>query len=928
MKADPPAEAPLRIVRFPMIGETILHYKILEKLGEGGMGEVFKAQDTKLDRFVALKFLPSQMTASEDDKARFIQEAKAASSMNHPNVCTIYSIEEYNNQLFIAMEFVDGKTLKDKKDPLSEKQILEIGIQVAEGLAAAHEKGIVHRDIKPENIMVRKDGIVQIMDFGLAKLREDSGVSRLTKAGTTMGTLGYMSPEQVQGLDVDHRTDIFSLGVVIYELLAGETPFKGVHETAIMYEIVNVDPPPISTVKEGIEPELDGIILECLEKDKDERCQSAKELARNLRKFKRGSSGSKSSRIFQARSFASKETETLKSEPKNIFAKSIKHISENKITAAVISLLAVAVIILGLLKIRQFPSSNFSEPVHFSFDIPGKSNQILNWEYVLQVSPDGKTIVYTDKSGSSSMIYARNLNKLASYPIRGTENGVDPVFENNNWISFTDFNTLRKVPLAGGVPDISGANVTNGLSWGTNGEIVLADTWPSGLTFQPGWNDKEQELTKIDPSKNEGTHMLPYVLPGDKAALFTIWSKDGTYDDSKIAVVNLKTKERKILNYNGVELHGTSPRFIQAPWGDYLLWSRSGNLYASTFDLSGLKVTGPETNILRGISVNASSGKAAYSVTDANNGTLVYMPGKLDTAKNYLVWVDKNGVEKNALTNSGPYLEPMISNNGKALVILTGPIYTIGTINFEKDEVKHLFMNGDNNMPQITPDGSSLVFVSNFEDGKYNVYLSRLDGIGGANKIVATEGGYPEISNLSPDGKYIIFNLGSIEGANKIWIKDITGNEQPHLLFKSNARTTSPTFSTDGKFIAYRSDEIDGKYKLFIRPFPITDKKIQVSIDDGLYPQWSVHGSEIYYRDDDKIMAAKIQTSPELKVISRRLVCKSIRVSTSHSQRDFTVAPDGRVLMLKSAVDLSKPVQVNVIVNWFSELKKKLTGHD
>ncbi len=365
------------------------------------------------------------------------------------------------------------------------------------------------------------------------------------------------------------------------------------------------------------------------------------------------------------------------------------------------------------------------------------------------------------------------------------------------------------------------------------------------------------------------------------------------------------------------------PGLLQTPWGDYLLWSRSGNLYASVFDLSGLKVTGPEIKILEGISVNASSGKAAYSVTEANNGTLVYMPGKLDTAKNNMVWVDKSGVEKKAITNSGPYLMPMISKNGKALVILSGPVYTIGMINFEKNEVKPLFTNGDNTMPQITPDGSSIVFVSNFEDGKYNVYLSRLDGIGGAKKIVATEGGYPEISNLSPNEKYILYSLG-----RDIWIKDITGNEQPHLLFKSDAKTISPTFSPEGNFIAYRSDEIDGKYKLFIRPFPITDTKVQVSMDDGVYAQWSVDGSEIYYRDDDKIMAAKIQTSPELKVVSRRLVCESIRVSTSYNQRDFTVAPDGRILMLKSPEDQSKPVQVNVIVNWFPELKKKLTGQD
>ena len=264
------------------------------------MGVVYKAQDIKLDRFVALKFLPAHLAASEEDKARFIQEAKSASALNHPNVCTIHDIEEHDGQLFIVMEFVDGKSLKEKKENLSEKQILDMGIQVAEGLAAAHEKGIVHRDIKPENIMIRKDGIVQIMDFGLAKLYTTGNLSRLTKAGTTMGTIGYMSPEQVQGLDVDHRTDLFSLGVVLYELFSGESPFKGVHETAIMYEIVNVDPAPIATVKEGIDPQLDDIILECLEKEKDDRCQSAKELAKDLRKIRK-STGNSSWRAFRSR---------------------------------------------------------------------------------------------------------------------------------------------------------------------------------------------------------------------------------------------------------------------------------------------------------------------------------------------------------------------------------------------------------------------------------------------------------------------------------------------------------------------------------------------------------------------------------------------------------------------------------------------------
>ncbi|MBI3765552.1 MAG: serine/threonine protein kinase [Ignavibacteriales bacterium] len=246
-----------------MIGTVISHYKIIEKLGEGGMGVVYKAEDTKLDRLVALKFLPHHLTANDAEKARFLQEAKAAAALNHPNVCSVIEIDEHDSQMFIVMEFVDGQTLREKKGQVSFKQAIDIGIQIADGLAAAHEKGIVHRDIKPENIMIRKDGIAQIMDFGLAKLRASgSKITRLTKEGSTVGTAGYMSPEQVQGQDTDHRSDIFSYGVLLYELLTGQLPFKGVHETALAYEIVNVDPPPMSSVKPEIDPSLDAIVLQ------------------------------------------------------------------------------------------------------------------------------------------------------------------------------------------------------------------------------------------------------------------------------------------------------------------------------------------------------------------------------------------------------------------------------------------------------------------------------------------------------------------------------------------------------------------------------------------------------------------------------------------------------------------------------------------
>ena len=269
-----------------MIGTTVSHYHIIEKLGEGGMGIVYKAQDTKLNRSVALKFLPEHLSASEQEKARFLQEARAAASLNHPNICTIYGIDENSGQIFIAMELIEGQTLREKTQTFSVKQSVEIGIQIADGLAAAHEKGIVHRDIKPENIMIRKDGIVQIMDFGLAKLR---GSTRLTTSRSLLGTIAYMSPEQVQGLETDHRTDVFSLGIILYELLAGQSPFTGVHEAAIIYEIVNVSPKPISAIVRTIDTRLEQVVLKCLEKEPNERYQSVKDVAVDLRRIKRDS---------------------------------------------------------------------------------------------------------------------------------------------------------------------------------------------------------------------------------------------------------------------------------------------------------------------------------------------------------------------------------------------------------------------------------------------------------------------------------------------------------------------------------------------------------------------------------------------------------------------------------------------------------------
>ena len=903
-----------------LVGKTILHYKILEQVGQGGMGKVYKAQDTKLDRFVALKFLPSQLITTQEEKDRFILEAKTASAINHPNVCTIYDIQEYNNQLFIIMEFIDGKTLKDKKN-LSDKQKLDVGIQVAEGLSAAHEKGIVHRDIKPENIMLRQDGIVQVMDFGLAKLYTSDNMSSLTKSKTIMGTVKYMSPEQVQGIDVDHRSDIFSLGLVLYELFTERLPFKGKYDIAIMHEIVNSDFVSPIKIKRNIDPKLDELILECLEKDKNERCQSAKEIAKDLRKIK-GSSGKKEVDLYKIKSFV-KETENKKSLSTSSLSKFFNDITKRSLVAAAL-LLIISLVILYLM-VWSNPSETFNRPVYFSFEIPGKSNPLLGADHIFRVSPDGESIAYTDKSNPTTIIYIRKLSNLAAYPVTGTEGGKNPVFEDNNWLSFTVNYFARKVPATGGVPEISQAEYDNDFDWGANGEIVSSG-WVDGLAFQSGWNRKEETLTELDSAEDEGGHLNPFILPGNKAAVFNVWSeKMGTFDNSKIAVVDLKTKERKNLKYNGVDLQGTSPQFIEAPWGSYLLCYRGGNLYASLFDLNSLRISGPETKIFEGISANIINGKAAYSVTDANNGTIVYIAGKLETIKVSLVWYNENSLENKAIITGPLFTAPRFIKDDKAVVTLSSSVFKIGLIDFKKGKIDLLFSKGDNVQPRITPDGSDFIFTSDFEDGRYNIYMKRLDGFGEVKRIVSIgETSFPEISNLSPDGRYILYNPNNNFAKGKIWIKDIKSNQPPKLLFKTEANVTSPEFSPDGKLISYRSDEIDGTSKLFVRPFPINDIKIQVSIDNAINPQWSADGTEIYYRSGNNIMVAKIQVKPALKVLSRKVVCYSEIISPDFYFPDFSVYPDGRILLLKNVEDESKPIKVNVIVNWFTELKKKL----
>jgi serine/threonine protein kinase len=905
-----------------MIGATILHYKILEKLGEGGMGEVFKAQDTKLDRFVALKFLPSQLTASEEDKERFIQEAKTASAMNHPNVCTIHDIQQHEGQLFIVMEFVEGKTLKDKKDSLSEKQFLEISIQVAEGLAAAHEKGIVHRDIKPENIMIRKDGIAQIMDFGLAKLFSSNNASRLTKAGTTMGTIGYMSPEQVQGLDVDHRTDIFSLGVVLYEMFAGESPFKGMHETAIMYEIVNVEAPPLSTVKKGIAPELDEIIIECLEKDKDERCQSARELAKDLRKIKKSSSHRKS-RVYKV------NADSLKADPG---ATSVST-SSGSVTLEVMNrkfdlskiyrsrlIPWIAAFILLAAAVALFLTKNTSvmpeQTARFSIDLPENINLDIGNYPELAISRDGSKIVF----GANHHLYLRNINELGSFQISGTENALSPFFSpDGNWIAFFDESKLQKISSNGGaVIPVADIQVNRGGSWGSDNNIIFPVSTVTGLSKISGSGGTPVAITSLDSIKNERTHRWPQYISEHNIAIYTVGKFDSPdyYEDSNIEAFNLKTGERKII------LKGASTaRYLK---NGYLVYTNSGILYSVPFDIDNLRVTGQPVPVIQDISGDVTSGAMNYDVSD--NGTLVYFPGLSEQGNRQIVQLNSKGGETDLLAPLNTYIEPRISPDGKkvAVVIPNGKDYDIWVYNIPRKSLSRLTFGGNNRTPTWSPDGKKIAYWKYLNNGKSGIYMRQSDGSDEPKKIYeSNDRSY--IDSWSGNSKYLVLDASLNGGSSLLRILPLDGTAKTFdFSHRGKTVTRIGSLSPDGKWLAYTSNE-SGRNQIYVKAFPSGKGKWQISTDLGIEPHWAPDGKAIYYIANDKMMKASISTDqgfvPQTPVV---LFSGYVRLDVD-SGLTFDISPDGKYFITTKANKTENLRKITVVLNWFEELQNRVS---
>ena len=889
-----------------MIGQTISHYKILEKLGEGGMGVVYKAQDTKLNRPVALKFLPAHLSASEQDKARFLQEAQAAASLNHPNICTIYGIDEHEGQIFIAMELVEGETLREKKQSFSVKQTVDIGVQIAEGLSAAHEKGIVHRDIKPENIMIRKDGIVQIMDFGLAKLR---GASRLTKEGTMVGTVGYMSPEQVQGHDTDHRTDIFSLGVILYELLSGQSPFKGVHETAIIYEIVNVDAAPISSLKPEVGPDLDAIVLECLAKEPDERYQSAKEVAKELRRFKRESSRVKMSRITAAQPV-----------PAHVAAQmqdiSTRGSRKRFVWPSLAGALGLTLLVFIWILMRSGNTQNIV--ARLAVTLPREELLNISVYTAVAISPDGTRLVYR----SNDQLRLRNINSYLSTPIAGTEYASSPFFSpDNRWIGFFAGGKLKKVLVSGGAPIIlADAPDNRGGSWGKDGTIVFSSATNVGISRVSDAGGAVETLTVPDSTKKERTHRWPQVLPDGKTVLFTVGSLENPdyYDDATIQAVNMESRKRSVI------LDGASlARYL--PTG-FLVYARAGVLLAVPFDANRLEIKGTAFPAIENVSGDAST--AASNFAYADNGTLAYIPGETSRTNLTLALIDHNGVAAQLTAPPQAYIEPRMSPDGHrvAVVVNAERGFDLWVHDITRNTLSRLTFNGTNRTPAWSPDGKRIAYFSIVE-GKASVMIKQADGTGNAEEV-SSGLGRTYVDSWSRDGSYLFLDRTTNAGQSDIYVVPLKGDKKPWPLLATKFDEYQATLSPNGKWLAYISNE-SGTYQVYVLPFPKGEGKWQVSTEEGYEPHWSRDGKNLFYAAPSKqtIMAASIEGSTSIVIGKPRVAFTGYHALNSDSGISYDIAPDEQHFLTPRGKEGDDSfTRIHVVLNWFDDLQRLMTS--
>ncbi len=897
-------------------GTKLGPYEIQSPLGAGGMGEVYRARDTRLERTVAIKILPAHLSSSAELKARFEREARAVSSLNHPHICHLYDIGSQDDTAYLVMEYLEGETLADRihKGLMPLKQALEFGVQITEALATAHRAGILHRDLKPGNVMLTPGG-AKLLDFGLAKAAPTlSGTSAignmipstptmtiaelsspakpLTRHGMIVGTFQYIAPEVLQGTEADARSDIFSLGCVLYEMVTGRRAFEGKSQLSVLTAILEKDPDPVSQAQPTSPAALDHVVKTCLEKNPEDRFQTAQDVKLQLKWIATGGG---------AQSAAT--------------ASSAKPARLGWLVAAAAILLALA-LSFAYFKAASRPTavvrSSILPPAGTSFVamVPSSGPAVI--------SPDGTSLAFAARDDKGKiLLYVRSLSDLGAHPLPGTDDATYPFWSpDGREIGFFAQGKVRRIQANGGpVQDVCDASNGRGGAWNKDGVILFTASAQSPLVRVPVLGGKPEPATTMDLAHNQNSHRWPHFLPDNQHFLFWARSALGIADQSLYVGTLGSMETKKILA--GV----TTATYASG----YLLFMRDQTLLAQPFDTSRLELTGEASPIAEHVAVNGATGVPEFSASDT--GALIYETGDAAGAWD-LVWYGRDGKSSGAVAQQERYYYPSLSpdNSLLAVSLFNGAQGTadLWILDLKRGTKSRLTFGPGTQLSATWSVDSKTLYYSSNTKGANHIYSKRADGSGSEETVLAT----PESSEipycLSPDGHYLVYTrrlLNDPGGNVDIWALPLMGDRKPFPVVQTPFADAGPAVSPAGKWMAYQNNE-SGRTEVYLTAFPDGGARWQASTNGGADPRWRWDGKELYFLDPtDNLMAVDVDISggtPRLGVPHTLFQA----IGVQRQVGSYVVTGDGKKFLINSGSTQQGNEPLTLVQNWTAELKK------
>jgi hypothetical protein len=885
-------------------------YEVVSLLGAGGMGEVYRARDARLQRDVAIKVLHGVVAGDPERLARFEQEARATAALNHPNILAVFDLGEHEGAPFIVSELLDGQSLREllATGALPPRKAIEIGVQIAQGLAAAHEKGIVHRDLKPDNIFITADGRAKILDFGLAKLTQPEvegafsgslmpttpalGALPNTVAGMVMGTMGYMAPEQVRGIAADHRSDIFALGVVLHEMLSGQRAFRGDTAADMMSAILREEPPELPVTQRNIPVPLARIVSRCLEKSPAARFQSARDLAFALEAL---TTASTSAPVVAAAGG---------SRPRAV--------SLPVAAAAAVITAALGAALTWLALPNRAPADAIVARVAVPLaaeDALAPANQIGN----LAIAPDGRVVAYVALHGRERMLVLRPLDAQSGQVLAGTEGASSPFFSpDGGSIGFFSTGKLRAVTISSSsIRAIADAANARGGWWGDDGMIYFAPGSNAGIVRVPADGGSPTAVTTLARDKGDISHRWPQLLPGGKTLLFTLWTGPGR-DNHRAEIVDLASGQRRTL-IQGAE----GARYV--PSG-YIVHERLDTMVAVPFDLAALQVTGPALRSGDTVSTGAAEG-AEFAISPG--GTLFHWAVDPHVHDTRAVWVDRKGtIEALPVPPQEDLANAAIAPDGRrAAFNIRGATDEIAIVDFERHTISKLTNGTDGSQaPVWSPDGRRIAYRGT-RVGYRNLFWRDADGAGPEMRLTTSDH-LQTPTSWSKDGKYLLFNDTDPKGGagDLLALSVADGKVEP--VANSEPLESGGAWSPDQRWIAYHAG-VGGRPEVFVQPYPGNGQRWRVSTEGGREAVWSPDGHELFYRDGQHLMAVDVHTDGGFRAGAPHVLFDDVFAASPNGIAGYSVSPDGtRFLFAQRVQPEAAPRHLNLVFNWLAGLRR------